>query len=1496
MSKNPRKQKRADQYDETDSLTYTKNTDEYPRGDSRNNKKKQYPFDKYHFQEDNQGGLINSDRHDQSFYDLAKDMGFQKTADNDIFDKYMSSNKDYWIDITFFKRAYQHMGKGDVTVMFGKSASESQIIRRRFASVEAAGKGILKTLYPLIKNAISQPQTPTDSDSLSEHQGYNPAAAYPYLKRREELTEKETDGGMDVNQPSQKNVKRSPFLFEDETVVQTYANKKMLKKIAKIAWNPKSLPDAKEEIKQLISEADRNIVEGTKSIEDLQTLVANSIRRYKLADDLKAKLDQQYDAGEISLDEYLTKVTELGLDTPAQESQEVTQKEEEPTEKPRHTREQLEHALSDKPQSSRDYNMGVYMALSPIYSIIANPGVFEALAAQGKGPEELKRLVAAQIERSDILIDDSKKRFLDTLEKFDFTTRKGVLNFLKFLSNALLKAMRRGVYPRNPYSNPEIEVSKKTPSGEKGDHAFSPKLPPVEDLFEYNEGEEEGGNIITSSDIHVKVYGNINDVMDVHLGVDELGLNNCHGGYTPEDGYFITTSLGYAPLTVRDAKVILDKIKSGASSYFHDGRISVFSAEINLNMPADKLNKTIEEGSQYRPDPEERGFKSLLEEAMQQLDNPSEAKADLLALYYGIKSRGENAPQTYLQALPQIEEAMNLVDAYDIDYPVLNQGALDQFQVKMQEIYNTLTKSYGPGKNPPPTSPTPAPTKTPVEKPTEKQKRWQPPTSLEEEEQEAKFKGFQEEQGRREKGEKIEETGEKQRKTFEDMLAKQKVVDMMSAMIQENKLPKEVIEPLAEQFPWISTLIKPEQLVSTEEYAKTYKPKAPEIKKQTPTPKTPAGRAPVEMTPEKAQMLERTMKGELPKPQTLKRITPDQIKEMQERMKGKSIPTPKGVPPKRKGASLSLKSNVIIDPATGQPFAESAETEQSTENVPESPENLPDLLKVAQQEAQERFQALYDRYHAQYPNATEAQLTMHIKAQLFRELVNKHVPVNVVRQILGIESPSKQQTPQIAKGLGQALQGAFEESKSIAKNLSLKKHAALSWNDLSSDEQAIAKNFANQIEREFDFDAAKLAGLIQHPMFPFSLESRIEKSGLPSDLAETLTFAVHDLIALDIHAFDQPEKFKQVGSLDARSQMTTHQTIENAHADINKNIPLEVVEEENPVVKEQVVELTVTKTSAVNQQKMQTVIDFLMNNLEQKLMSLGHEAQDPSKALPVLENFLIDTLKSNKEVLVSKYNMAIQDVADALDTVAKTLFDKSQGALILDVNSVVNSLGTLFPEAHREKTHELELTSQEAQFLDTYTSDQIWEMAQGDPRLANTIIARDLIERGIVASNTRVEKTAEVVDYDDARDTAIKEGDANTNPTGTQLSQYAGPADGPFKCSNCIHFDSSKKVCKHPTVKEDPEIPNARVEPDGCCKFVRHASKLNLKKSAFDREDQTTIWLEEHYYPLRDELAHEMFEKDFWDLSREEQNDVSNAAWEALEGPEYPSEHERFGM
>lgn len=1589
MSKNPRK-KRADQYDETDSLTYVKNTDEYPRGDSIDNKKKVYPFNKYQFQEDEQGGLINSDRKDQSFYDLAKDMGFQKTADNDIFDKYQMQNKNYWLDVTFFKRAYQHVGRGDVVVAFGKSLNDSQIIRRRFVSVDVAGKEILKTLYPLIKNAISQPQTPTDSDSLAEQQGYNPAASNPYLRRRDELREKETDGGMDVDKPSERVVRRSPILYEDEeSTNQIYASKHPIKsileqitpqvwaaktveeansviiplleqsgiddddkqkmiagfqsmpnirklqqyfanallkyegmgtklsKIAKIVWNPKSLTDVKEELKSLVSDKDRLTVEGAKSIEDLQVLVVNSIRRFKTAEDEKAKLDEQYESGQISLDDYLHKITELGFETPTSETPE---QEEPKTPKEKSERQkQLEHALSDKPMARKDYNMGVYMALSPIYSIIANPKVFEALAAQGKDATELKHLVETQIQNSTILDDGAKDRFYVTLNKFDFTTRKGVLNFLKFLSNALLKAQRLGVYPRTPHVNTEIEVSEKPTEKNEKDHVYTTKEPPVENLFEYNvpaEEEKSDDTIVTSSDIHVKVYGNINDVTDVHLGVDELGLHNCHGGYTPGDGYFITTSLGYKPFTVKDVKVILDKIKSGASTYFHNGRLGVFSAEIKLkDIPEEQLNKEIEEGSQRISDPGERGFKSLFDEAMGQIDNPQEAEVDLIALYYGILSRGESAPSSYQQALPQIEEALTLAKEPE---------AINQFQTKMQEIYNTLTKTYGPSKTP--VTPIPTPTKTPpVEtKPTEKPKRYQPPISPAEQKQEDDFKAFQEEQERREREKAgLEPRGEKQevqRKTFEENLAKQKQVDMMSAMIETGKLPKEVIEPLEQQFSWIGSLVNPNQLVSTEEFTKTYKPTAPEIKKQPPTPKTPTGKGPIEMTPEKAKMLEKTMKGELPKPQTLKKITPEQVKDMQERMKGKNIPTPTGVPPKKRHSSLNLKKtaeNVIIDPSTGQPFetppAEVREPldldqEQKIDirgvNTPENPQQL---LQSAQQEAKARFQSLHDKYHALYPNANEDQLRMHINAQMFKELINKHISVSVVRQILGLPTSTQQQqesgTSQIAQGLGQMYQGAFEEAKSIAKNLSLKKKANLSWNDLSPDEQVIAKNFADQVEKEFNHDATKLSQVLAHPMFPFALESRIEKTGFPKDVAEILSYAVHDIILLDIEAFSHSEKFKQA-NLSLKSQMTTHQTIENSHADINKEIPLERVEDE-PVVKEEIVEITVTKTSAVDQRRIDQVTRYLMSMIEEVLQSEGRAAEDPEHVMPIIENKIIDSLKVSKDKLLA-WGLSINNIADALDKVAQIILDKSNTSLILDVNSIIHTIESMFPEPTRKTEKPMPLSLEEQRFVELHTSDDIWNIArdsstEGTP---DGIMARDLIQRGLIASNTKIEKKAAEDDIE-ISDVSETHSEPDT-PTGTKLSEYSGPADGPFKCSNCIHYNHERNSCKHSVVITDPEmtptrlsettpvegVTEVRVEPDGCCKFVRHAFNLNLKKTA----DYDMMGDEEaQYIILRNKLAREMFGHDFWMLLPDEKDEVSSAAYEEMNPPENSSSEELFG-
>jgi len=68
-------------------------------------------------------------------------------------------------------------------------------------------------------------------------------------------------------------------------------------------------------------------------------------------------------------------------------------------------------------------------------------------------------------------------------------------------------------------------------------------------------------------------------------------------------------------------------------------------------------------------------------------------------------------------------------------------------------------------------------------------------------------------------------------------------------------------------------------------------------------------------------------------------------------------------------------------------------------------------------------------------------------------------------------------------------------------------------------------------------------------------------------------------------------------------------------------------------------------------------------------------------------------------------------------------------------------------------------------------------------------------------------------------------------PIGTSKSGYAPPSEGPFLCSNCLHYTPQTEVqgaCDHPDVIVDAEageIPptegGALVEGEGCCNYYR---------------------------------------------------------------------------
>jgi hypothetical protein len=79
-------------------------------------------------------------------------------------------------------------------------------------------------------------------------------------------------------------------------------------------------------------------------------------------------------------------------------------------------------------------------------------------------------------------------------------------------------------------------------------------------------------------------------------------------------------------------------------------------------------------------------------------------------------------------------------------------------------------------------------------------------------------------------------------------------------------------------------------------------------------------------------------------------------------------------------------------------------------------------------------------------------------------------------------------------------------------------------------------------------------------------------------------------------------------------------------------------------------------------------------------------------------------------------------------------------------------------------------------------------------------------------------KPAPMPQADGAGDGADQADDAGI---GSAQSGYAGPENGPFECSNCIHFDG-QGTCDNPQVQSDPEV-QGKVEAEGCCNLFNPA-------------------------------------------------------------------------
>lgn len=58
--------------------------------------------------------------------------------------------------------------------------------------------------------------------------------------------------------------------------------------------------------------------------------------------------------------------------------------------------------------------------------------------------------------------------------------------------------------------------------------------------------------------------------------------------------------------------------------------------------------------------------------------------------------------------------------------------------------------------------------------------------------------------------------------------------------------------------------------------------------------------------------------------------------------------------------------------------------------------------------------------------------------------------------------------------------------------------------------------------------------------------------------------------------------------------------------------------------------------------------------------------------------------------------------------------------------------------------------------------------------------------------------------------------------TGTNLSGYSTPDQGPFRCDHCKFYDANGSACSGPNVMKDPQVQKlgdgrAMVEPSACC-------------------------------------------------------------------------------
>ena len=978
MSRNKNLKVRADESNPDWEHNYTQNSDEFPhkgKGDGD-----EYPYKRFQFHNHpkDQGNLISADPGDKSVYDLAHTLKVLKhgirTSNNDVFDSYSfsSSHDDAWLALTIFKRSVDRVNAGDIVITYGNTGEDRGIIRRRFGSVPNAYANVDDAVRPIaqiMRQAIILPQAPAPDDSLHEHQGENPGAAGGnYFKDKSELEEKEPHQGYDIGgKVNRQTMMRTPWMFGDEiTESQSFGTTLdqrihsfshlagRLKKAAAIAWNPKSLVDAQQTIIENIPEIKPDAIINTKSASELVNLV-------RIAE------EEANEARSVSIDK-------------------------------------LENLLAPE---GGTYRQGIYLALAPIYPIITNPTVF-----QNATGEEIKNLVMDRVLSSTILKEEQKDRFARILHRYDIESREGIITLVKFVSNAILQAQGLSVVDtvRGPMSEEKLQEAV-----DQDKHYAPPK--PMKSLDapgliepkqtmpgEFTDDEED---INTTSNIHVKVTGNVEDNAEFQIGVYELGLDNFHGSYATRSGFVITSNLGYPSMDIETARNICTAVRDGQSRIFTTARIGRFSTDAK--------------------DPRFNGVYSLYDEVKYMSRTPEELANNLAQLQISLNMRqsvGIPLPPDLEEIIPYVSQAALLADTNRATGDEEAQAEIDGILATMEGIMNDPKYSplYDP-KLPPETQGESLEVSTPepevltpevpekptpeIDAPTEtKPKGWMPPESVKDID---KKRRIQEQEARDRRSEQVLNRGQEKAEKTSVIDTKVKEVQRM---LMNGFMPREEIEQISQKHPWILNVVDEEQLKDYDFSKKTVQPTdiIPPTKeiKMDPGGQSDVGKQFMDMdyskepekldrlSPEELDRLFPGAKAPLPK------IRPDQWK----KMKDSSSDLEGAIKRLSKKPSISLSLNADI-PNTADMDKEipleiveqkkiirkkKKEAFDSSFAEPE-PDNKDELIKNLSA-------AVYDQAIKQMPEALNRVLDHPNTQNMPRERVNMIAATNLISTIL----------------------------------------------------------------------------------------------------------------------------------------------------------------------------------------------------------------------------------------------------------------------------------------------------------------------------------------------------------------------------------------------------------------------------------------------------------------------------------------------------------------